>query len=68
MVVDRHEDYWTEQEKRERETGTSLVAGTVLAAVVIVLAIAFAVFTSDQAPQSGSSLQQQTANRVTSTR
>ena len=58
MIVDRHDDYWTEQERRERETGTSLVAGTVLAVVVIVIAIVFAVFTTDRAPQSESSLQQ----------
>ena len=58
MVVDRHEDYWTEQERRERETGTSLLAGTVLTAVVIIIAITFAIVTVSEAPQSGLSLQQ----------
>jgi hypothetical protein len=67
MVVDRHEDYWTEQERRERETGTSVVAGTVLAAVVIIIAITFAVVTVSQAPQSGLSLQQ-AEHSVASTR
>lgn len=44
MVVDRHEDYWTRNEKRERETGTSVVAGGVFVVIIALIAIAFAIF------------------------
>ncbi|MGE3829386.1 MAG: hypothetical protein AB7F76_00190 [Parvibaculaceae bacterium] len=44
MVVDRHEDYWTRNEKRERETGTSVVAGGVFVVIIALIATAFAIF------------------------
>lgn len=44
MVVDRHEDYWTRDEKRERETGTSAVAGGIFVVIIALIAVAFAIF------------------------
>ena len=41
----RNEDLWTEHEREvEEETGTSVIAGAVLAAIVVVLAIVFALY------------------------
>jgi hypothetical protein len=41
----RNEDLWTEHERKvEGETGTSVLAGSIFAAIIVVLAIAFAFF------------------------
>jgi hypothetical protein len=55
MAVDRHDDYWTQNEKLERETGTSLVAGGIFVVLIAVIALAFAVFGSSHAPETASS-------------
>lgn len=54
MVVERHEDYWTRDEKRERETGTSVVAGGIFVVIVALIAVIFAIFGLDRTPEQAS--------------
>jgi hypothetical protein len=66
MAIDRHDDYWTQNEKLERETGTSLVAGGIFVVLIAAIAIAFAIFGQSQAPNSASA--PPAINNTTSTR
>jgi hypothetical protein len=66
MAIDRHDDYWTQNEKLERETGTSLVAGGIFVVLIAAIAIAFAIFGQSQAPDRASA--PPAVNNTTSTR
>jgi hypothetical protein len=54
----RKDDLWTEHERRvERESSTSVVAGGILIAVVLIIALAFAFFGLSRTPEQAGPVQ-----------